>query len=68
MVAGIFFDNNSFTINTCSTEVEWVDSVQQMLKFLDLKVWKSANFSVKSGSNHDGFQEVMEISSQTEAS
>lgn len=63
MVAGIFFDDESFTINTCSTEVEWVDSVQQMSEFLGLEAWKSANFSVKSGPNYDRSQMVMEKSS-----
>ena len=40
MVAGIFFDDESFTINTCSTKVEWVDSVWQMPEFLRLKAGK----------------------------
>ena len=65
MVAGIFFDDDSFTINTCSTKVEWVDSVWQMPEFLGLEAWKSANFSVKSGSNHDRSQVVMEKIPQT---
>ena len=60
MVAGIFFDDESFTINTCSTKVEWVDSVWQMPEFLRLKAGKSAYFSVKSGPDHDGSQMVME--------
>ena len=65
MVAGIFFDDESFTINTYSTEVEWIDSVRQMPEFLGLEAWKSANFSVKSGPNHDRFQVAMEKGSQT---
>lgn len=65
MVAGIFFDDESFTINTYSTEVEWIDTVRQMPEFLGLEAWKSANFSVKSGPNHDRFQVAIETSSQT---
>jgi len=66
MVAGIFFDDESFTINTYSTEVEWIDSVRQMPEILGLEAWKSANFSVKSGLNHDRSQVVMEKIPQTE--
>lgn len=43
MVAGIFFNDESFTINTYSTEVEWIDSVRPMPEFLGLEAWKSAN-------------------------
>ena len=63
MVAGIFFDDESFTINTYSTEVEWIDSVRQMPEFLGLEAWKSANFSFKTGPNYDDFKSVMEKSS-----
>ena len=65
MVAGIFFDDESFTINTYSTEVEWIDSVRQMPEFLGLEAWKSVKFSAKTDPNYDGFKSAMEIISQT---
>ena len=60
MVVGIFFDDDGFAINTCSTEVEWVDSERQMPEFLGLKAWKSAKYSAKTGPNYDDSKMVME--------